>query len=84
MTNYYEEFAEIDQHDSSAEIMKKLIQLEVIWNKRVSAQPEKAAAKLVIITEAKKVFASENSKKKYDQALFAAPADEKKEDLNFL
>lgn len=75
MTNYYEELA-LDQSTSSSELLKELMMLETVWHQREYARPDLAAAKLALITEARKVFATTEEKAAYDRALFAAPAEE--------
>ncbi len=75
MTNYYEELA-LDQNTSSSELLKELMMLETVWHQREYARPDLAAAKLALITEARKVFATTEEKAAYDRALFAAPAEE--------
>ena len=73
MTNYYEEL-NLDENASSSELLKELAMLETVWHQREYARPDLAAAKLVLITEARKVFATTEEKAAYDRALFAAPA----------
>ena len=74
MVNYYEEL-NLDKNASASELMKELVRLEVIWHKNEIKRPELAAEKLVMISQAKKVFASDAAKIKYDNELFAAPED---------
>ena len=51
--------------------------LETVWHQRhTRTRPDLAAAKLALITEARKVFATTEEKAAYDRALFAAPAEE--------
>lgn len=79
MTNYYE-VLKLDKNASAAEIAAKLVRLESVWHKREMSQPAKAAERLVQITEAKKIFASESAKARYDRELTVVPVQEKPED----
>ena len=79
MTNFYEEL-KLDKAMSSAELQDNLIRLESIWTDRASTRPEKATEMLVLIAQAKKVFASETSKAAYDRELFAPPKIEEAAD----
>ena len=74
MVTYYEEL-NLDKNASASELMKELVRLEVIWHKNEIKRPELAAEKLVMISQAKKVFASDAAKIKYDNELIAAPED---------
>ena len=68
MTNYYSEL-KLSPDLSVEEIKSELLKLEQVWRKREINSPETAAAKLVLINEAKKVFASSSSKAAYDREL---------------
>ena len=81
MTNYYEEL-KLDKNLSLNELRENLIRLESIWTDRASTRPEKAAEMLVLINQAKKVFATDMSKAAYDRELFAPPKEEKAADPN--
>ena len=81
MTNYYEEL-KLDKNLSLNELRENLIRLESIWTDRASNRPEKAAEMLVLINQAKKVFATDMSKAAYDRELFAPPKEEKAADPN--
>lgn len=74
MVNYYEEL-NLDKNASASELMKELVKMEVTWQKNEVFRPELAAEKLVLINQAKKVFASDAAKNKYDSDLFATPED---------
>ena len=79
MTNYYEEL-KLDPKASAKDLIEELIRQEVVWHQREINAPEEAAKKQVLITEAKKAFASEASKAQYDQELNAKPVEEKQAD----
>ena len=81
MTNYYEEL-KLDKNLSLNELRENLIRLESIWTDRASNRPEKAAEMLVLINQAKKVFATDMSKAAYDRELFAPPKEETAADPN--
>ena len=81
MTNYYEEL-KLDKNLSLNELRENLIRLESIWTDRASTRPEKAAEMLVLINQAKKVFATDMSKAAYDRELFAPPKEETAADPN--
>ena len=81
MTNYYEEL-KLDKNLSLNELRENLIRLESIWTDRASTRPEKAAEMLVLINQAKKVFATDMSKAVYDRELFAPPKEETAADPN--
>ena len=81
MTNYYEEL-KLDKNLSLNELRENLIRLESIWTDRASNRPEKAAEMLVLINQAKKVFATDMSRAAYDRELFAPPKEEKAADPN--
>ena len=81
MTNYYEEL-KLDKNLSVNELRENLIRLESIWTDRASNRPEKAAEMLVLINQAKKVFATDMSKAAYDRELFAPPKEETAADPN--
>ena len=81
MTNYYEEL-KLDKTLSLNELRENLIRLESIWTDRASNRPEKAAEMLVLINQAKKVFATDMSKAAYDRELFAPPKEETAADPN--
>lgn len=79
MINYYEEL-NLDPTASAKDLIEELIRQEVVWHQREINAPEEAAAKQVLITSAKKVFANEASKAQYDQELNAKPVEEKQAD----
>ena len=79
MTNYYEEL-NLDAQASAAKLTEELIKQEVIWRRRELQRPEEAAKKLLLISEAKKVFATESSKSAYDRELNAPKPEEEKND----
>ena len=81
MTNYYEEL-KLDKNLSLNELRENLIRLESIWTDRASNRPEKAAEMLVLINQAKKVFATDMSRAAYDRELFAPPKEETAADPN--
>ena len=81
MTNYYEEL-KLDKNLSLNELRENIIRLESIWTDRASNRPEKAAEMLVLINQAKKVFATDMSKAAYDRELFAPPKEETAADPN--
>ena len=81
MTNYYEEL-KLDKNLSVNELRENLIRLESIWTDRASTRPEKAAEMLVLINQAKKVFATDMSRAAYDRELFAPPKEETAADPN--
>ncbi len=81
MTNYYDEL-KLDKNLSLNELRENLIRLESIWTDRASNRPEKAAEMLVLINQAKKVFATDMSRAAYDRELFAPPKEEKAADPN--
>ena len=81
MTNYYDEL-KLDKNLSLNELRENLIRLESIWTDRASNRPEKAAEMLVLINQAKKVFATDMSKAAYDRELFAPPKEETAADPN--
>ena len=68
MNNYYTEL-KLSPESSLQEIQSELLRLEQLWRRREINSPETAAAKLVTITEAKRVFASESSRARYDREL---------------
>lgn len=68
ITNYYEELA-IRPEMTIEEINDKLSQLEVVWNQRLLNEPEKANAILALISEARNVFVTAESKVQYDHDL---------------
>lgn len=68
MTDYYEEL-NIDRSASISDINKTLSQLERIWINRNVNNPEKATTMLALIIQARKVFASEESRREYDRSL---------------
>ena len=81
MTNYYDEL-KLDKNLSLNELRENLIRLESIWTDRASNRPEKAAEMLVLINQAKKVFATDMSRAAYDRELFAPPKEETAADPN--
>lgn len=81
MTDYYEEL-KLDANMSVEDIKKELNHLENLWNKRAIVKPEEATRKLLMITEARKVFDTEASKELYDRQLAASRQPEQKKDPN--
>lgn len=81
MANMIDYYAELNLKPTmnASSIMKELVNQERMWAKRESVMPEKAQKKMVIINEAKRIFASESSKAKYDRDLEASkrPPEEK-------
>ena len=68
MTNYYEEL-QLEQGVSAEEIHKHLIALQRTWIQRQINTPDKASAKLLLISEALEIFKTEESRQKYDKEL---------------
>lgn len=68
MENYYEKL-NLDASSNVSEINKTLIQLESTWKRREINNPEKATAMLALIIEARKVFATDTSRRSYDLEL---------------
>ena len=68
MRNYYSELKLSPDLDFE-EIQDELLRLEQLWRRREVNSPDRAAEKLVLINEAKKVFASPSSKVAYDREL---------------
>lgn len=66
--NFYKEL-KLSIDDSSVKICKELVKQEKLWYSRETTKPEEARKYLFYIDEAKKVFKSEESKKRYDQEL---------------
>lgn len=66
--NYYEELG-LNKEMSIDEISVKLNQLETLWNQRMFSEPEKANRLLSIISQAKEVFSTAESRAMYDQSL---------------
>ena len=79
MTNYYKELM-LDAQASAAELIEELIKQETLWHRRELQRPEEAARKLLLIGEAKKVFANESSKRAYDLELNAPKPQEEQYD----
>lgn len=68
MTDFYEEL-NLDRSKSTAEINEVLSKLESTWKRREITNPEKATKMLAMIIDARKVFASEASRRLYDDDL---------------
>ena len=68
MTNYYSEL-KLDPSAPLLELQDELLRQEQLWRRREVNSPDRAAEKLVLINEAKKVFASPSSKAAYDREL---------------
>lgn len=71
MIDYYEELS-LSRKLDTKQIQEELVRLESLWHKREVNSPEKANKMLGIIMDAQKVFASEASRKKYDNDLEAS------------
>ena len=66
--NYYEELG-INSNLNLNEIQKELTKQEGLWTRRQVNNPEKATEKLALINQARKVFASDASRRSYDNEL---------------
>lgn len=71
MTDFYE-VLKLDASLPVSEVQNQLIRQESIWTDRVSTRPEKATEMLAVIAQAKKAFASDQAKAKYDADLAAS------------
>ena len=69
MTDFYKVIRNLSPDMTVAEIQKELLAQEGAWRRREITAPEKAQEMLVIINQAKKVFASPSSKAAYDREL---------------
>ena len=69
MTDFYKELNGIDPGKSVAEICSELARQRTIWLNRETVRPEEARKKLSCIDDALKVFATEESKARYDAEL---------------
>ena len=69
MTDFYKVIKNLSPDMSVEEIQKELLAQEGAWRRREISAPEKAQEMLVIINQAKKVFASPSSKAAYDREL---------------
>lgn len=69
MTDYYTELG-LDRNQMTEALNAQLSQLESLWKRRRIANPDKATVMLATIIEARKVFASEESRQAYDAELF--------------
>lgn len=65
--NYYDEL-NLDRNSSVAEINRALNQLETTWKRREVNTPEKATKMLSLIIDARTVFKTEETKRKYDES----------------
>lgn len=65
MIDYYEELSLVKESDIK-HIQEELVRLESLWHKREVNSPEKANKMLGLIMDAKKVFASDASRRRYD------------------
>ena len=72
MTDFYKVIRNLSPDMTVAEIQKELLAQEGAWRRREISAPEKAQEMLVIINQAKKVFASPSSKAAYDRELEAS------------
>lgn len=79
MTNYYEEL-HLDAQASAAKLTDELIKQEFVYHRREMQRPEESARKLLLISEAKKVFATEAAKRAYDRELNAPKPEEERND----
>lgn len=68
MTNYYEELG-LSKESNVEGIGEELTRQESLWRHREVNQPEKSTKMLSLIFEARKIFANEDSRRKYDEAL---------------
>ena len=68
VTDYYAEL-NLDKSKKTKEINTDLSRLESTWRRREINNPEKATATLALIIEARKVFATDSSRRFYDQEL---------------
>lgn len=69
MTDFYKELNGIDPGKSVAEIRNELARQRTTWLNRETVRPEEARKKLSCIDDALKVFATEESKARYDAEL---------------
>ena len=74
MINYYEELS-INSKLNLSDIQKELIRLENLWTRRQVTNPEKATEKLALINQAEKAFASDASRRAYDNELERSKAN---------
>ena len=68
MVNIYSEL-KLDPSASLPELQSELIRQEQLWHRREINSPETATARLALINEAKKIFASPSTKAAYDRML---------------
>lgn len=68
MTDYYSEL-KLDKNLGVGELNSALNKLESTWRQREIRNPEKSMEMLVLIMQARKVFASEDLRKSYDAEL---------------
>lgn len=68
MTDFYE-VLKLDAGSDIQQLQDQLIRQESIWTDRASTRPEKATEMLAVIAQAKKAFASGQTKAEYDRQL---------------
>lgn len=68
IVDYYEELS-ISSSLSVPELNSELSRLETVWKRREITNPEKATKMIVLISDARKVFQNDTSKREYDKRL---------------
>lgn len=81
MTDFYAELS-LDRNKKIDELNADLSRLESTWKRREITNPEKATTMLALIIQARKVFASDTSRRAYDKDLDNSHRQPEKADPN--